>query len=239
MAPAAPRAPPGRQAPHAHRRTHLARDDLLFTRPAGLARYRIPDVLPDPATLDWTEPNDKGRRYRHGTSTAYALAKCRCRHCRDAVAAYRSARRTAGKDHPRTRQTVDTDEHIGRSWFRKAIWLPALETANLGFHVTPHGLRHAHASWLLAGGADLQIVKERLGHASIITTEKYLHTLPHADEAALEALAAVRGAWQSTGSAADDRDEELQGLRRALAQFRAVFDSLPSVQRPDRFEANR
>ncbi|HEY7007629.1 MAG TPA: tyrosine-type recombinase/integrase, partial [Jatrophihabitantaceae bacterium] len=41
-----------------------------------------------------------------------------------------------------------------------------------------HDLRHAHASWLLAGGADIQTVKERLGHGSLRTTEKYLHTLP-------------------------------------------------------------
>ena len=34
---------------------------------------------------------------------------------------------------------------------------------------------NGHGSWLLAGGADLQIVKERLGHVSIATTEKYLH----------------------------------------------------------------
>jgi Site-specific recombinase XerD len=33
-------------------------------------------------------------------------------------------------------------------------------------------MRHAHASWLLAGGAELQVVEERLGHASITTTEK-------------------------------------------------------------------
>ena len=55
-----------------------------------------------------------------------------------------------------------------------------------------HDLRHAHASWLLAGGADLQIVKERLGHGSISTTEKYLHTLPDADDTALNALARTR-----------------------------------------------
>lgn len=55
-----------------------------------------------------------------------------------------------------------------------------------------HDLRHAHASWLLAGGADLAVVKERLGHASIVTTQKYLHTLPDADETALDALAKVR-----------------------------------------------
>jgi hypothetical protein len=49
-----------------------------------------------------------------------------------------------------------------------------------------HALRHAHASWLLAGGADLQVVKERLGHDSIATTERYLHTLPDADDTAVE-----------------------------------------------------
>jgi site-specific recombinase XerD len=57
---------------------------------------------------------------------------------------------------------------------------------------------YAHASWLLAGGADLQVVKERLGHANISTTEKCLHTLPEADETALSALHNIRNRKMST-----------------------------------------
>jgi hypothetical protein len=55
-----------------------------------------------------------------------------------------------------------------------------------------HMLRHAHASWLLRGGADLMVVKERLGHASILTTEGYLHTVGNAGAAALAALEKIR-----------------------------------------------
>ena len=50
-----------------------------------------------------------------------------------------------------------------------------------------HDLRHAHASWLLAGGADLKTVMDRLGHARIATTQQYLHAL-----AGATALAAFR-----------------------------------------------
>ena len=55
-----------------------------------------------------------------------------------------------------------------------------------------HDLRHAHASWLLAGGADLKTVMDRLGHAQIQTTQKYLHSLPDADDKALAAFTRVR-----------------------------------------------
>jgi hypothetical protein len=43
-----------------------------------------------------------------------------------------------------------------------------------------------------AGGADLQMVKDPLGHGSISTTEKYLHTLPEADDIALDAFVRIR-----------------------------------------------
>ena len=81
---------------------------------------------------------------------------------------------------------------MSRNTFRTKVWLPALERSGLDFHVRVHDLRHAHASWLLAGGADLKTVMERMGHAQIMTTQKYLHTLPDAQDKALEAFQSVR-----------------------------------------------
>jgi integrase len=81
---------------------------------------------------------------------------------------------------------------ISRNTFRTRIWLPAVKASGVDFPVRVHDLRHAHASWLLAGGADLMSVMERMGHSQIQTTQKYLHTLPDTDQRNLDALTRIQ-----------------------------------------------
>jgi len=81
---------------------------------------------------------------------------------------------------------------ISRNTFRTRIWLPAVKASGLDFPARIHDLRHAHASWLLAGGADLKSVMERMGHSQIQTTQKYLHTLPDTDQRNLDALTRIQ-----------------------------------------------
>jgi integrase len=99
---------------------------------------------------------------------------------------------------------------ISRNTFRTRAWLPAIEKSGVDFDVRVHDLRHAHASWLLAGGSDLKSVMDRMGHAQITTTQKYLHTLPDADHKNLTALHRTRNPHQQSGEpepgAGPDRD---------------------------------
>ncbi len=66
---------------------------------------------------------------------------------------------------------------IARSWAWQIVKAAAVR-AGLPADVSPHWMRHAHASHALDRGAPAHLVKDTLGHASLATTTKYAHARP-------------------------------------------------------------
>lgn len=97
---------------------------------------------------------------------------------REAVAKYlEESRPVLQKRGPKTDRTFLT--RAGRPLDRTQVWRivkAAATVAGLPLHgVSPHTLRHSFATHMLEHGADLRVVQELLGHASVATTEVYTH----------------------------------------------------------------
>jgi integrase/recombinase XerD len=67
--------------------------------------------------------------------------------------------------------------HLDASQVRRIVYAAARE-AGIEKRVSPHWLRHAHASHALEHAAPIHLVQATLGHASLATTGRYLHARP-------------------------------------------------------------
>jgi integrase/recombinase XerD len=96
------------------------------------------------------------------------------RHARDAISSYLTRARPSLAA-ARSGGALFLNRRGGRLTRQSCARLLAshADRAGIDRHVTLHGLRHSFATHLLEGGADVRVVQELLGHASVATTQVY------------------------------------------------------------------
>ena len=75
------------------------------------------------------------------------------------------------------KKSHDGHGHLTREWVHKIVQAAA-KRAGIKGNVSPHWLRHAHASHSLERGAKIHLVQATLGHSSVAVTGRYLHARP-------------------------------------------------------------
>jgi integrase/recombinase XerD len=143
------------------------------TRISEVVGLDVDDVDLDTSTLLVTGKGSKQRRLPFGDAAHRALTDYLTRGRPALASAATGARRPGAALFLGVR---------GSRLSRQAAWeviRRSAVVAEVGDHVGPHTLRHSYATHLMEGGADVRVVQELLGHASVTTTQIY--TLVTAD----------------------------------------------------------
>ena len=150
--------------------------ELLYAtglRVSELVGLPVAAVRGDPRMILVKGKGDKERMVPLSTPSRRAVTDWLAH--RDAV---EEVARLAG--HPVSRFLFPGDGregHLTRQYFHSLVKDVAVLAGLSPARVTPHVLRHAFATHLLAHGADLRVIQTLLGHADLATTEIYTHVL--------------------------------------------------------------
>ncbi|MGL4234926.1 site-specific tyrosine recombinase XerD [Tabrizicola sp.] len=150
--------------------------ELLYAtglRVTELVSLPVAAVRGDPRMILVKGKGDKERMVPLSTPARTALA---------AWLAHRDAAEDEGRKagRPPSRHLFPGDGregHLTRQYFHSLVKDVSVLAGIPPSHVTPHVLRHAFATHLLAHGADLRVIQTLLGHADVATTEIYTHVL--------------------------------------------------------------
>ena len=176
----------------------LSKEELVFSKHLVIDEGKI--VSPSESK---GKPYKEGNKtFQHATAYSYNVGGCRCSQCKQAVKEYRSQYRkdkakgkgeslsrsqSNSRSTSRSQSNSGSERHLPRDRWR-TTWNEAITQSGIGWYPKTHDLRHANATLLLKGGVDVHEVKERLGHQSITTTERYLHRIRHQQSKAAEVV---------------------------------------------------
>lgn len=143
--------------------------ELLYATGARVSEavaLNVDDLIGEDGTADVVRLFGKGGKQRIVPVGSYARA---------ALDAYLVRARPLMSAHGRATPALFLGVR-GARLSRQNAWLiirTAGERARLGVELSPHSMRHSFATHLLQGGADVRVVQELLGHASVATTQIY------------------------------------------------------------------
>jgi integrase/recombinase XerC len=164
----APREVASREEPHAYRDTLLL--ELLYgagLRVSELARLDVDDISLDDCTVRVLGKGNKERIVPLGSKAKQATVD---------YLPQRTALRhpKTGAQDPRALVLSERGRRLGVRRIQDIVQSYGMLGAGRG-DLHPHALRHSCATHMLEGGADLRVIQEMLGHASISTTQRYTH----------------------------------------------------------------